>query len=129
MEQQVKLAQASYQKAKELAGPDRSLLAAAEYGLGLCEEELGNFEAARQIYEGMLADDSFKGTAPRSAAEYRLTLLPGIQTALDFQPAPPAPVPPAVPAAGDQQDPATDIVNDALAPILELGTDANGSTN
>jgi len=129
MQQQVKLAQASYQQAKELAGTDRSLLAAAEYGLGLCAEELGAFEEARQIYTGMLKNDELAGTAPRAAAEYRLIILPSIQTPITFQSAPPAPEPPVAPVAVEPQSPVPDLANDALAPILEMGTDANGSTN
>ncbi len=128
MEQQVKLAQTSYQQAKELAGPDHSLLAAAEYGLGLCAEELGDYQEARRIYQGIVASDDLMGTASRAAAAYRLTLLPGIQAPIAFQPAPPAPEPPAAPTASEPNT-VTDIVSDAMAPILEMATDANGSTN
>ena len=42
-------AKASYAKALELA-ETISLKAAAKFGLGLCEEELGNFDAAEGIY-------------------------------------------------------------------------------
>jgi tetratricopeptide (TPR) repeat protein len=129
MQQQVKLAQTSYQQAKERAGADRSLLAAAEYGLGLCAEELGDFEEARQIYTRMVNNNDLRGTAPQAAAEYRLSILPDIQGSITFQPAPPTPEPPAVPVAVEPQSPAPDLVNDALAPILEMGTDANGSAN
>ena len=39
-------AQASYQQALDRKPSSPSLAAAAQYGLGLCEEELGNFDKA-----------------------------------------------------------------------------------
>jgi len=47
---QINRAKASYTEALEKGSSNPSLMATAKLGLGLCEEELGNFEKARQIY-------------------------------------------------------------------------------
>lgn len=137
-QQQVQLARESYLKAKELSGNDMSLRAAAEYGLGLCAEEEGSYGEARKIYTAIVGNPDLEGTAAWAAAQYRLELLPRLQTPIAFRPAPPAPVAQTpdditMPAP----NPTEDIVSNALAPILDTNSpipatdeqDMNGTTN
>jgi hypothetical protein len=127
-QQQILAAQASYRKAKDLAGTDRNIAAAAEYGLGLCQEELGQYAEAHKTYSGIIANADFDGTAIRTAVQYRLRVLPEIQTPITFPPAPPAPVPVAIEDENDINETTPDIVDNALHPILEAA-DATGDSN
>ncbi|MHC4595136.1 MAG: hypothetical protein ACYS19_09345, partial [Planctomycetota bacterium] len=48
---QINQAKAGYADAIERSSFNPSLMAKAKFGLGLCEEELGNFAEAEQIYQ------------------------------------------------------------------------------
>jgi hypothetical protein len=99
---QIGLAQASYQQALERKPSNVGLAAAARYGLGLCEEELGNFDQAAQIYREVAQQPEYAGTAAQASAAYRLKILNDYQTQVVFRPAPPEPAPaqgPALPQA------------------------------
>ena len=61
-----------YTKAAEKSSSSPSLTAAAKFGLGLCEEELGNFKKAEQIYHGITTKPDFKGTVASVQAKRRL---------------------------------------------------------
>lgn len=92
--QQIDLAKASYQQALDKAGDQVSLRAAAQYGLGLCEEEMGDQAQAREIYQQILADARLKGTVAQAAAGYRLKTLDDYTESIVFRPGPaPAPEP------------------------------------
>lgn len=69
-----------------------SLTAAAEFGLGLCEEELGNFEKAQQIYQIIAANPDFEGTVANAAAKHRLETMADYKQKVIFKPAPAPPV-------------------------------------
>ncbi|MBN1795413.1 MAG: hypothetical protein JW804_01955 [Sedimentisphaerales bacterium] len=75
LQAQINKAKKSYESAVEKAQDNPSLLALAKYGLGLCEEELGNFEAAREIYRQVSQDKKFAGTDAAASAEYRLKVM------------------------------------------------------
>ena len=70
--EQINQAKTSYTKAIELSSSNNSLKAIATYGLGLCAEELGNFNEARQIYQDIADNPDFEGTATVSQAKLRL---------------------------------------------------------
>ncbi len=70
-----------------------SLMAAAEFGLGLCEEELSNFEKAQQIYQDIIANADFEGTVAIASAKHRLETMADYKQKVIFKP---APIPPAV---------------------------------
>jgi tetratricopeptide (TPR) repeat protein len=57
---QINLAKDSYNEAIKRAASLPSLLAEAKFGLGLCEEELGNFEAAQKIYQDVATNPDFE---------------------------------------------------------------------
>jgi NACalpha-BTF3-like transcription factor len=77
-------AKTSYTKALERAASNPSLTAMAEFGLGLCEEELGNFDNARQIYSDLAANPDLKGTVAVAQAKQRLETMSDYQTKVVF---------------------------------------------
>lgn len=85
---QIESAQASYRDAQAKAVNHKALLAVATYGLGLCAEELRQFDEAEQIYRDMLADSNLKGTAALASAEYRLRTLHRYRSEIVFNDAP-----------------------------------------
>ncbi|MFZ0035180.1 MAG: hypothetical protein WAK60_09380 [Sedimentisphaerales bacterium] len=76
---QINRAKDSYTKAIEKSPTNPSLTAAAKLGLGLCEEELGNFEQGRQIYSEITANADFKGTVAAAEAKQRLLTMADYQ--------------------------------------------------
>lgn len=90
---QIALAQASYNLALEKAAKHPALAAKARFGLGLCEEELGNLDKAREIYREMAGNAAYDGTAAKAAAAFRLKTMDDYQGLVVFKPAPPQPEP------------------------------------
>jgi len=94
--EQINRAKVSYTEAiethlKRVSNP--SLTATAQFGLGLCEEELGNFEKAQQIYRDITTNPGFEGTVAKTAAEQRLETMADYKTTVVFKPsAKPEPV-------------------------------------
>lgn len=78
----------SYSEARKKAVNHKTLLASATYGLGLCAEELRQFDEAAQIYRDMIADSNLKGTAAQASAEYRLKTLDRYRSEIVFNEAP-----------------------------------------
>ena len=81
-------AKTAYTEAVQKSSDNATLKAAAEFGLGLCEEELGNFEGAQKIYQGIIANDEFEGTVSKAAAKYRLETMADYEQKVVFKPAP-----------------------------------------
>jgi hypothetical protein len=95
---QMGLARESYTKAMEKSSKNPSLLAAAKFGLGLCEEELGNFDRAREIYGEIAADAVFIGDVSVEQAKLRLETMADYRENVVFRPKPkPIPVKPPQP--------------------------------
>ena len=70
----------------------------AQIGLGLCAEETGEYDEAREIYESIVADDSYKATVAPTEAQRRLDSLEENSSDITFAPAPEKPqTAPAVP--------------------------------
>ena len=86
--QQVAEAQASYREALERSGSSPSLTAAAQFGLGLCEEEIGAFDEAAKIYRQVAEDAAYVGTTAQAAAAERLKTVDDYRTEVVFKPAP-----------------------------------------
>ncbi len=105
---QIDKARASYQVALERTRSNPVLAAQAHFGLGLCEEELGNFDKAAEIYREVAQKPEYAGTAPQAAAAYRLQIMDDFKTEVVFKPAPTPPMP------------------QAQAPVIQIGPrDAN----
>jgi hypothetical protein len=131
---QTNLAKTSYTQALEKCSTDPSLAAAAKFGLGLCAEELGNFEQARQIYSDITANADFEGTVAVAQANRRLETMADYERKVVFKPAP-KPVAPSQPVIqikpADANLPANlnlvpQILDDILqAPDVNLAPPAN----
>lgn len=117
---QINRAKQSYTEAIQKASSNPSLRAAATFGLGLCEEELGNFEQAAQIYRKLTTSPDFDGTVAKTAAEHRLDTMADYKGKVVFRPSP-KPEPPAPSDVVDLQIP-----TESNLPIeFNLPTDAN----
>lgn len=81
-------AKASYTEALGKGSSNSSLTAMAKLGLGLCEEEVGNFEQAGQIYNDIIADSALEGTVGAAQARQRLETLADYEERVVFRPAP-----------------------------------------
>jgi tetratricopeptide (TPR) repeat protein len=88
---QINRAKDSYTKAIEKSSTNPSfpsLTATAKFGLGLCEEELGNFEQARQIYSEIVANADFESTVAAAEAKQRLLTMADYQQPVVLKPSP-----------------------------------------
>ncbi len=89
---QINQAKAGYAEALERCPTNRLLTAMAKFGIGLCEEELGNFEAAEQIYRDITINPDFDGTVAAAQAKMRLETMADYEQKVVFKPAPKKPV-------------------------------------
>jgi tetratricopeptide (TPR) repeat protein len=78
----------SYTEALQRSSDEPVLAAAAKFGLGLCEEDLGNFEQARQIYQEIATSPDFEPTVAIAQAKRRLVIISDYQQEIIFGPAP-----------------------------------------
>lgn len=108
---QTNLAKASYEKAIEKCPDDPSLRAAAKFGTGLCEEELGNFDQARQIYQDVAAKSEFEDTVAAVQAKRRLAVMADYERQVVFKSKPAPPAAAAEPNAAPQA---------ASAPVVQI---------
>ncbi len=97
---QINEAKDSYTEALEKLAPplpqgrgsnNPSLMSMAKFGLGLCEEELGNFETAEQIYLEITTNPDFDGTVASAQANVRLDTMANYKQKIIFKPAPKKP--------------------------------------
>ncbi len=91
---QINQAKAAYTEAIQTRlrwASNPSLTAAAEFGLGLCEEELGNFEKAQQMYQIIAENPDFEGTVAVTQAKHRLETMADYKQKVFFKPAPAPP--------------------------------------
>lgn len=95
--ERIKQVKACYTRAIEKSPSNPSFMATAKFGLGLCEEELGNFEKAEQIYRDVVANADFEGTVAAAQAKWRLETMADYKQKIAFKaspkPALPKPVP------------------------------------
>jgi hypothetical protein len=131
---QIEQAKTSYGQAVEKAAGNHSLTSVARYGLGLCEEELGNMDQAREIFQGIAADETLEGTVGKAAAQQRLDGLDQYVRDIVFNEAP-EPVAPddVLPPIGSSLMPPLNIDSNSSAAEPVIGpapvpTDTNTST-
>jgi tetratricopeptide (TPR) repeat protein len=72
IEDRIKKANKAYEQAIEKAGGNVSLAAMATYGLGLCAEDMGDFDEAGRIYKSIVENTDFEGTVFQARAGLRL---------------------------------------------------------
>jgi len=68
--------------------PNPTLEAIAKTGLGLCEEELGNTDAARKLYQEVATGAAYEGTVPAATAKQRLAAKDSFTEKLVLKPMP-----------------------------------------
>ncbi len=102
---QINQAKASYADAIERSSFNPSLMAKAKFGLGLCEEELGNFTEAEQIYRNIVTNPNFEGTVAAVQAKYRLDTMTDYKQKVVFKPSPKEPTPVELPQQMIQIEP------------------------
>ena len=90
---QIEQAKIAYTEALSKASKNSSLTATARLGLGLCEEELGNYERARQMYQEITGTVDFEPTVAFAQAQKRLATMDDYRQRVAF--VKPAPKPPA----------------------------------
>lgn len=118
---QITKAKESYTAAIEKSSSNPSLMAAAKFGLGLCAEELGNFDKAQQIYRDITEDPDFEGTIIVAQAKQRLETMDDYREKVVFRPAPKPVTPPVQLKPADANRPA-----DANLPVdTSLPADIN----
>jgi len=128
VEDRIALAKDSYNTAIAKAPDNLVLVGAAKFGLGLCAEELGDFEQAEKIYKELTSDPQFEYTVAAAQAQIRLKTMADYKEPVTFvkppklkpaaapaQPTPPptAPATPAVPVIPPAED--------AIIDLSELG--------
>jgi len=82
---QIDLAKTAYSQAIEKATSSPSLMAAAKFGLGLCEEEIGNFAQAQQVYHDIATNPAFECTTAAAQAKIRLDSIAQYQQEVVFK--------------------------------------------
>ena len=102
---QINQAKAGYADAIERSSFNPSLMAKAKFGLGLCEEELGNFAEAEQIYRNIVVNPNFEGTVAAVQAKYRLDTMTDYKQKVVFKPSPKEPTPAELPQPMIQIEP------------------------
>ena len=85
---QINEAKKSYTEALQRCPDEPLLAAAAKFGLGLCEEELGNFEQAERIYQEIASNPDYEPTVAVVQAKHRLATMADYQQKIVFGPAP-----------------------------------------
>jgi tetratricopeptide (TPR) repeat protein len=117
IEDQTKKAQDSYTAALEKSSTNPVLASAAEFGLGLCEEELGNFEQARDMYRKIANNPEYEGIVTVAQASFRLKTMSDYEQKITFAPDPnPEPVAATRPSI-DIRPPATSMPANIVRPF------------
>jgi len=97
LQSQITQAKNAYNKALNILAPDDedkakklypALVAEAKFGLGLCDEELGNFDEAKKIYREIAGSAELKNTTAAAQAKLRLDTMDGYEEKIAFKPAP-----------------------------------------
>ncbi len=94
LKNRIEQAKTAYEQAilKAEGKPEGAIfIAMAQFGLGLCAEEVGDFTEAAGVYRMILATREFKGTIPAAQARLRLETLADKAARFVFVDAPKAP--------------------------------------
>jgi tetratricopeptide (TPR) repeat protein len=87
-QEQINRAKESYNQAIQKDPSNPALLAAAKFGLGLCAEELGDFDQAGRMYREIASNEAFEGTVIIVQAKERLDNMSDYEEKIVFMPAP-----------------------------------------
>jgi len=92
LQTQIGLARDAYTAAIEAKPTLASIASAAKLGLGLCAEELGDFDQARRLYQEIVNDAAFQGAVAVASAQTRLATMDEFKQPIAFHPAPMPPI-------------------------------------
>jgi len=125
---QISRAEQSYQQAIERIDPNAAptLMAKAKLGLGLCQEERGNFEQAGEIYNQIIADPRLKPTVAAVQAQRRLKTIEDYKNTVVFKS---APIKPALPEPGSRTDLPLGPLRNGPQPLLDQAVPQAPSVN
>ncbi|MBW8017919.1 MAG: hypothetical protein FVQ82_17245 [Planctomycetes bacterium] len=84
----IKQAKEAYEQALIKAQGSTTLTAMAKYGLALCQEEIGDFTGAVEMYKAIAANEEFKGTIFPAQAQFRLDVMDDHKKQFKFVEAP-----------------------------------------
>jgi len=107
-------AKAAYTEALEKAAGNPTLAAAAKFGIGLCEEEVENFEEAKKIYSEIAQNPDFEGTPAQAQAKIRLATIDDYKQKIVFAKLPEKAAQPVVPIQPQIQIPSIDVIEPNL---------------
>ncbi len=68
----IEMAKEAYNNVLKEGKGNRTLISLAQYGLGLCAEELGQFKEAATLYQALISDAAYKGTLGQASAINRI---------------------------------------------------------
>ena len=130
LETQIQKAKDAYQKALEKADMP-TIKAMALLGLGLCSEELGQTDQAAEIYQKIVADESYKPTVLAAQAQQRLDGLESNIESFNFVDVPVAVEPPAAQTIepAPSQEPAEAAVSTPATPDTAPETTSEPKTD
>ena len=93
----IEMAKEAYNNALKKGKSNRTLVSLAQYGLGLCAEELGQFKEAATLYQALISDAAYKGTLGQASAINRIESMAYFDGIITFpiveeipEPSPPA---------------------------------------
>ena len=112
IEANISKAKGLYGNALSRAKGNATLTAMAKFGLGLCEEELGNYDEASNIYTEISSDEGLAGTVYSVAAAKRLEDIGEYQQKVVFVDRPVVEIEPEVP---DVLETVENVVEDAVS--------------
>lgn len=72
---QFQQAQKVYEEALTKAKSDPQIAAMAQYGIGLCLEEVGDFDGAKKAYQAIIDEPRYKGTTYQERASVRVNVM------------------------------------------------------
>ena len=122
---QVNKAKKCYQEASEKAGGNPQLAAMAKFGLGLCAEEVGNFEDAQKIYHDIAVNEAYAGTVTVSMAKERAANMNDYKGKFVFVETPQTPLTPEMPVGPRVENLPPAAVTPAPAPSAVKPAESN----
>ena len=113
LERQIQKAQNAYQEALSAANTP-TITAMAQFGLGLCSEELGQTDQAADLYQQIVEDENYKATVFPTQAQRRLDTLSDNTEVFNF-----AAVPVVIEEVGDTEE----VIEPTAVEIIEPATE------
>ncbi len=125
---QIERATQAYEGALQNAKGNASLTAMASFGLGLCAEEVGDFEKAAQIYTDIAQNTEFEGTLFPAQAQFRLEILEDNKEVFEFAEAPEIKIPEGIDPSLEEAIKSGQIYFEGAEPKAEAPAEADGET-